>query len=249
MLAVSLLCSCQEQRAGAVAITPPSAAPTAPAVRTPTLRVEIRRVNAREYRAFVPGRARFTLGVQRPSEADAGVLLCVAGTYTSPTDQVEGVVLLEGKAIQVTPQAWQGLLVIEQGAARVERASDDAFSSARLANYEKRGVSLVQGHLLVDAGRATALKTSPALHRRAIVTGLAQPSFVVESLEPVELATFAEDLAALGAEAALNLDMGAWSEGWYRDEHGALVRLGHDRSSTARQSNWLILRGVAGSGN
>jgi len=57
----------------------------------------------------------------------------------------------------------------------------------------------------------------------------------------VELAIFADDLALLGAKTAMNLDMGAWDEGWYRDARGEIVRLGHDRSSTQRQSNWLVL--------
>jgi hypothetical protein len=57
----------------------------------------------------------------------------------------------------------------------------------------------------------------------------------------VELATFAADLAALGAQTAMNLDMGAWDEGWYRGKDGKIVRLGHDKSSTKRQSNWLVL--------
>jgi len=206
--------------------------------------VEERKVNARSHRLFHPVDAAFELRVRRPSPRDEHVLLCVAGTYTSPSDRVEGVVVLDGGVIQTTRMAWQGLLTITAGNATVERATPAAFSPKAFSQYASAATSLVQGHLLVDAARPTPLKPSPALHRRAVVTREVTPgqrtSFVVESLEPVELAAFAADLAALGASTAFNLDMGSWSEGWYRDESG-VHPLGHDRSSTARQSNWLVI--------
>jgi len=199
-------------------------------------------VAGRAYRLFEPRTASFALTLKRPTERQTNIVLCVAGTYTSPENDVEGIVVLDGKRVRERAQKWGGVLSIEAGAARVERREASTFDAAAFESYRRRHTSLVQGHLLVDAGRPTKLKESPALHRRGIATGDGQRSFVVESLEPVKLATFAADLAVLGAKTALNLDMGAWDAGWYRDETGAVVRLGHDRSHTDRQSNWLVLR-------
>jgi hypothetical protein len=222
----------------------PSAAPlpSAAVARPVPLRVERRAVEGRPYRLFEPVTASFALTLKRPTERDASVVLCVAGTYTSPENDVEGIVFLDGKRVRDRAQKWEGMLSIEDGRARVEHRAPSTFDAAAFERYGRRKTSLVQGHLLVDAGRPTKLKESPELYRRGIVTVDSGRSFVVESAEPVKLARFATDLAALGATAALNLDMGAWDEGWYRDESGAVVQLGHDRSHTERQSNWLVLR-------
>jgi hypothetical protein len=169
----------------------------------------------------------------------------VAGTYTSPADGVEGVVLIDGRVVQTTRQGWQGLLRIEGGRAHVEHVAQNALAKPSLVELSRRRVSLVQGHLLVDGGKPTRLKPSPELYRRAIVSR-ADRSAVVESIAPVTLAGFAADLAKLGARAALNLDMGGWDEGWYRDASGAVQTLGHDRSATSRQSNWLVIRAEDG---
>ena len=46
----------------------------------------------------------------------------------------------------------------------------------------------------------------------------------------------------LGARYALNLDMGEWSEGFYRDPLTREVRpLGDDYRKTSAQTNWLVL--------
>ena len=100
---------------------------------------------------------------------------------------------------------------------------------------------MLQGHLLVDDGTRLPLKDSGSLQRRAFVE-LDGRALVVESFGAVPLRSFADDLVALGAARALNLDMGTWSGGWYRTRDGGRAPLGNDHRATERQSNWVVLR-------
>jgi hypothetical protein len=77
--------------------------------------------------------------------------------------------------------------------------------------------------------------------RRALVELAGQRFVVVESMsDSLTMQQFGEDLLELGAYNALYLDMGDWDEGWYKTGK-QVVKLGHRRTETGRQSNWLVL--------
>ena len=75
--------------------------------------------------------------------------------------------------------------------------------------------------------------------RRALVKLAGHRFAVVGSLADITMQQFAADLRELGAVQALNLDTGGWDTGWYR-AGSQVVPLGHRRTETARQSNWLV---------
>jgi hypothetical protein len=216
-----------------------SATPAAAPVSKPTLAAAHRAVGGRKYLELTGGR--LALALERPSQTDARVLAVVPGTYTSPQGDVEGAVVLDGRVVRADALAWEALLVIQNGAP-VVRWERKAPSRELLAELAARKASLLQGHLLVGDGKPRPLKPSPALGRRALVTRAGGAFAIVESTSPVELARFADDLVRLGATYAMNLDMGGWSEGWYRRTNGTIARLGDDFRATERQTNWLVLR-------
>jgi len=215
----------------------PAAEPPAP---TPPLSLRQQAVMGRRYRVFSPGKGHIALRLSPPAQSDPHVLLSVAGTYTSPRDHVEGTVIVDGELRSDDRRAWEGVLLLQEGRARIERRGADTFSRAAMASYRQRRASLLQGHLLVYGAEPRPLKPSLALHRRALATH-GDAAFIVDSHSPVPLPTFAADLVELGAERALNLDMGAWSAGFYRAAQGTPVPLGQDHSATAQQSNWLVV--------
>ncbi len=139
--------------------------------------------------------------------------------------------------------AWEGLLTIDGGTPSIKKASKSSLSAQELRKFASKKTSLLQGHLLVHAGQPEPYKPSPPLHRRALVVFDRDNWAVVGSVAPVELQSFARDLANLGADDALNLDMGGWSEGWFRDTSETPQPLGIPHPSTARQTNWLVILG------
>jgi hypothetical protein len=205
------------------------------------LSVQVRHARGRAY-LFVEQRPpALEIRLARPDAADRSILLSVAGTYTSPEGRPEGVVAIDGKIIEHQPKPWEGILVVKDGAPTLLRADKPMLE--REAVHELIGPhgSLIQGHLLVD-GVVQRLKPSPSLRRRAIAIQPDGAFFFAESQVGLPLAEFAADLEALGARRALNLDMGEWSEGFYRDPTtGDVRRIGDDDRKTSRQTNWLVL--------
>lgn len=207
------------------------------------LTIDRRAVNGRGYVVLyqrVP-RVRFTL--TRPSRDDARTLLAVAGTYTSPEDTVEGYVVLDGRIVQDRErQGYDGAIIFDHGRIDIIATENSRrLTRAFLNASATRGQSLIQVHLLVHGSAAQSFKLQPALPRRALVTFADASPAVVESAEAVDLTTFAVDLAALGVHNAANLDMGAWSEGWYRNSAtSTIITLGIPNPATTRQTNWIV---------
>lgn len=222
--------------------TPAPTLPVARLHRTGNLVIEPRSIGGRSYTVFRPRTARVAFTLTRPSRDDAAVLLAVAGTYTSPRDTVEGFVVLDGRIVQANErQGWDGAVIIDHGRTKIVQTDNGRLlTRAYLRAIAARGASLFQTHLLVSRGAPVAFKPQPFLPRRALVTFTDGSPAIIESIDAVDLTTFAADLAALGVRDAANLDMGTWSEGWYRNPAtGAITVMGIPNSATARQTNWI----------
>lgn len=63
-----------------------------------------------------------------------------------------------------------------------------------------------------------------------------------ESDKPLTIQEFQQSLLEIGAKDAINLDMGTWSEGWYKDTNNDKVTIGETTSETQRQTNWIVYR-------
>jgi Phosphodiester glycosidase len=239
-LSILLACAaCSRSHATPVPDAAPAVSASAKRASSP-LHVATRAVEGRKYLQIGASPSRLALRLERPKKSDPGVWLAVPGTYTSPDGGVEGAVVLEGHVVRSQANRWEALLVIDaKGGAEIRESK--GVPRAALDALAKQGASALQGHLLVFDGTPRPLLPSPALRRRALVTTAAGTPSIVESLAPMELAAFARDLVALGATRAMNLDMGSWSEGWYRAEDGKIVPLGEDFRNTAKQTNWLVV--------
>ncbi|MBI4142311.1 hypothetical protein HY480_00375 [Candidatus Uhrbacteria bacterium] len=222
----------------------PAAEPVPAFVRQPSkgLAINRRTVNGRTYTVFVGPHVR--LALTRPSREDPRVLLAVAGTYTSPRDTVEGYVVHGGRVVQASErQGWDGAVIFRPSRVEILQTENGRLlTRTLLANLAAHDASLVQTHLLVYGWDPIRFKPQPALPRRALAIFTNNAAAIIESADATDLTTFAADLAALGIRDAANLDMGTWSEGWYRDPAtGAITMLGIPNPATARQTNWIVL--------
>jgi hypothetical protein len=53
---------------------------------------------------------------------------------------------------------------------------------------------------------------------------------------------FIKGLIELDYQQAIYLDMGSWSEGWYKDDSNNVIRIGNNWKSSHLQTNWLVIR-------
>ena len=222
----------------------PTAEPVPAFVRQPSkgLAINRRTTSGRAYTVFVGPHVR--LALTRPSREDPRVLLAVAGTYTSPRDTVEGYVVHDGRIVQASErQGWDGAVIFRPARVEILQTNNGRLlTRGLLTDLAAHDASLIQTHLLVYGWAPVRFKPQPALPRRALAIFTNNVPAIIESADAIDLTTFAADLAALGVRDAANLDMGAWSEGWYRDPTtGTIVTLGIPNPATARQTNWIVL--------
>jgi len=117
------------------------------------------------------------------------------------------------------------------------------FSQSFVGAVEKNKSSLFQQFQIVVSGKAAKFKDKKLYQMRALVQFKDGRSGVIESKGDLSFKDFNLDLVGLGVENALYTDMGAWDEGWYRNQEskeGKIVTIGNDRSKTDKQTNWLV---------
>lgn len=210
--------------------------------------IENKKAGEISYTIFRQHKPKIQFTLTRPSKDDTKTLLTVPGTYTSPRNTVEGFVVLDSKIIQNKErQGWDGAVVFKNGNVEILQTDNGRLlTQEKLKEVASAGASLMQAHLLVMNGKVQSFKPQLPFQRRALVLFADESPAIVESTEALDLTPFAKDLVSLGAVAAVNLDMGAWSEGWYRDQKTALPEtIGRMRGATDRQTNWIIFKQLA----
>ena len=245
-LAFAALAGCRKPEARETAERGDSALPVP--ITPSSLSVQVREARGHAHLVIEQRPAALEIRLVRPKPDDRRILLAVAGTYTSPEGRPEGLVVIDGRVVEKPVKPWEGLLIVRNGVPVLRRAEERQLSADSLLELIGPHASSIQGHLLVDA-EVQRLKPSPALRRRALATRSDSTFFFVESQIALPLADFAADLQLLGARYALNLDMGEWSEGFYRNPvTHEKIPLGDDYRKTAHQTNWLVLLGPDASG-
>ena len=208
--------------------------------------------NGEQYALFYPEGLSVRLVTRRPDPADDRVALSVAAAYTDlDTDQPLDLLVCAGHLRQAaaTVGFLDGALTLVGDSLAITRvAPGQAPPRPALERAQRQHGSVFLQELLVYDGRNQRGPGGSAFQRRALVQFADRRVAVVESAgDALTMRGFAEDLVELGARKALCLDMGDWDEGWYRMGQG-VRQLGHRRTETARQSNWLVFATPAAPG-
>ncbi|GAB2871363.1 hypothetical protein [Hymenobacter ruber] len=198
---------------------------------------------------FHPQNLSIKILASRPAVTGLRVQLSVAAAYTDlDTDQPLDLLVSPGRAVQpkATVGFLDGVLTITGDSLRIARIPrGQSPPGAELARVQRQHGTLLLQELLVFRGRNVREAGGSFFQRRALVELKNHRFAVVESLaDDLTMQQFAADLLELGALNAINLDMGGWDEGWYRAS-SQVVKLGHRRTDTNRQSNWLVFEGPA----
>lgn len=214
--------------------------PSGPQVRT----AEQTTRQGRRYTVFSPQKLTIDVVTQRPEKADERYYLSVAAAYTNlDTDEPLDLLVCQGRTHQLAAEVGflTGVLTIVHDTLVISRVAAGAVPPlAPLARAGANQGTVLLQELLVFEGKNQRQAGGSVFQRRALVEFANHRFAVVESMtDDLEIKQFADDLLELGAKNALYLDMGDWDEGWYREGSG-VTTLGHRRTHTARQSNWLV---------
>jgi hypothetical protein len=177
---------------------------------------------------------------ERPVD-NQNTFLSVAGAYTSKTYAIDGLFIEAGKKIttQINP-ALTGICVFTNNTCSILAYKD--LNEPFINNVINKGGSLFQQSLLLKNGliiECNLFGNSLNL-RRAMVIQNDNQFFVVESKKPMTIVNFQKELQDMGIKDAVNLDMGSWSEGWYKNKEGKKIISGENRYNTHKQTNWIV---------
>jgi hypothetical protein len=109
-----------------------------------------------------------------------------------------------------------------------------------LSKWVKVGTSVFQQDLLIQDGKSVPISHAKSMNLwRALVLFLDRFE-VVENDVNMRRDDFQAALLKIGAQQAIYLDMGSWSEGAYFSPQNRVVKIGKMRQNTHRQTNWLV---------
>jgi hypothetical protein len=166
--------------------------------------------------------------------------LCVPGAYTSTTDQIDGLFIEDGIEInEVVNNKLTGACIISNDSIQFIEFQD--INSELISRIISSKKSFFQQSLLVKNKQIVpcTLFGHTGNTRRALIQ-FEDRYCIGESNRPIPISEFQESLLSIGAVNAINLDMGSWSEGWYRNHSCEKISIGVNKASTYRQSNWII---------
>ncbi|WP_022823764.1 hypothetical protein [Hymenobacter norwichensis] len=196
------------------------------------------------YSLFFPQHLALDIVTTRPNPATQVNQLSVAAAYTNlQTGEPLDLLVYNGviRQAKATVGFLDGVLTLAGDSCRISQVSQGQCPPLHELEQvsARRGTVLLQ-ELLVFRGRNQRAVGGSLFQRRAIVELTDHRFAVAESASDLlTMHQFAEDLRELGAYNALYLDMGDWDEGWYKTGKQT-VKLGHRRTETHRQSNWLV---------
>jgi hypothetical protein len=165
--------------------------------------------------------------------------LCVPAAYTAKgTNGIDGKFVINGIEINTNYNHFlNGVCVINSDSILIKEANE-----ADIAKYTKPGNSLFQQTLLLCQGQVVNCNIQKARHLRRALIQFKNDFCIVQSMEQLTLEKFQQVLLVIGAINAINLDMGTYSEGWYKNECGNKHIIGETMLNTNRQTSWLIFR-------
>ncbi|UAM99118.1 phosphodiester glycosidase family protein [Polaribacter litorisediminis] len=188
---------------------------------------------------FVPKGLDIKLHSVRPSFNDS-TYFCVPAAFTSPETTIEGVFIENGKVVnKVKNNGINGFVMFSKNECIIDKLEN--LSDSIMATSISKNHNLFQQILLVNNSNIVKceLFKDRKNTRRAIIKYGNGAIFIAETHRPVTILEFQKALVEIGVKDALYLDMGSWSEGWYRSSSCERLRIGELFSNTSKQTNWL----------
>lgn len=169
----------------------------------------------------------------------AGQSLIVPAAFTHPDMSIAGASIEWGKVVNPTISSdLSGFCLIREKKPWV--LNQTQMKVGGLRKWKQFGTSLFQQDLLVQDGHRVPIAHAAALNWWRALVIFPDRFEVVENDVKMRRDDFQAALLKIGAQQAIYLDMGTWSEGAYFSPQNRVVKIGKLRQNTHRQTNWLV---------
>ena len=201
-------------------------------------------IDTMQYRfaRYVPENAHYHFQRVKPDSNNTDLLMSVVAAFTSKApEHIVGTSVSNGKKRIYPTDAETAYCLIVGEEVKIESMSANHKSAIETA-VKQKGDYFQQMHLVENAeAKSCEIFKNRATFRRALAQKEGE-THLIESLDRMTIDDFIQSLIFLGYEQAIYLDMGSWSEGWYRNEGNEIIRIGNNWKSSHLQTNWLVIR-------
>jgi hypothetical protein len=180
----------------------------------------------------------------KPSKDNSDIKFCIPAAFTSKElTYVVGDYIVGGRFVGQSSDVENGYCAIIKGRVII-RPLDEKVERMMIRVVETKGDFFRQMLLMYDYEPVlcTIFDNYRPTFRRALVEQGRGEVFILESEERLTICEFQTMLQRLGVKNALYLDMGTWSEGFYRDKYNEITSIGKQTQSTKYQTNWLFFQ-------
>lgn len=191
---------------------------------------------------YIPENAQYHFQRVKPDSNNTDLLMSVVAAFTSKApEHVVGTSVSNGKKRVYPTDAETAYCLIIGDQVKIE-ALDSNHKLAITRAVKEKGDYFQQMHLIENSeAKACEIFKNRATFRRALAQKEGE-THLIESLDRMTIEDFTNTLISFGYEQAIYLDMGSWSEGWYRNSENQIVRIGNNWKSSHLQTNWLVIR-------
>ena len=168
--------------------------------------------------------------------------MCVPAAFTTVDNQIDGLFIENGVVKNSTiNKKLNGVCILANDGIKIINFQDWKPDLIDQAKSDKS--SVFQQQLLVEKGEIVPcnLFGNHENIRRSLIQ-FSDFYCIGESHRRTTLKEFQESLKSIGAVNAIHLDMGTWSEGWYKNHLGEKKQIGENMTNTQKQTNWLFYK-------
>ncbi|MBR5254956.1 MAG: phosphodiester glycosidase family protein [Bacteroidales bacterium] len=193
------------------------------------------------FAVYKPENATYHFQRTKPDSNNNNLLMSVVAAFTSKApEHIVGTSVSNGKKKIYPTDAETAYCLIIGEDVKIESLNQNRNISIEKA-VKQKGDYFQQMHLVENGQpKSCEIFKNRSTFRRALAQKEGQ-THIVETLDRMTIDDFVEVLINLGYEQAIYLDMGSWSEGWYRDSEDKIVKIGNNWRSSHLQTNWLVI--------
>ena len=117
----------------------------------------------------------------------------------------------------------------------------ELLTDSLIIDIKNIGASAFQQTLLINDSIILNIDLFSNTNLRRALVHLNDTYSIIESIYPIKMMEFQEGLLELGVIDAINLNMGNWSEGWYKNSNCEKITIGGNLQSKKLQTNWILI--------
>jgi hypothetical protein len=188
---------------------------------------------------FEPNGLKINIKSIKPIKSD-NTYLCIPAAFTDSANKIDGLFIENGNNIGGSlNEKLTGACIISDN--KIQFANYSSLNDKLLKEVISKKYSLFQQQLLVFNSKIIKCDLFKGrLNLRRALVEINSHYYLVESKNRVSILDFQSALIKSKVSNAIYLDMGTYSEGWFKNEDKKNITIGETMTQTNRQSNWIV---------